>query len=78
MFCDWIRHELEAELERQWEIEMNGVGVPDTYASGQRVVSSSTRQKPLRQPFSSQSLFNSDRRFDSLSYRSEIERLRPT
>jgi len=32
-FCDWIRHELEAELERQWEIEMNGVGVPDTYAS---------------------------------------------
>lgn len=32
-FCDWIRHELEAELERRWEIEMNGVGVPDTYAS---------------------------------------------
>ncbi|MFC7167842.1 ISH3 family transposase [Halospeciosus flavus] len=30
-FCDWIRHELEAELERRWEIEMNGVGVPDTY-----------------------------------------------
>lgn len=32
-FCDWIRHELEAELERRWEIEMNGVGVPDTYGS---------------------------------------------
>lgn len=32
-FCDWIRHELEAELARQWEIEMNGVGVPDAYAS---------------------------------------------
>ena len=31
-FCDWIRHELEAELERRWEIEMNGVGVPDGYA----------------------------------------------
>jgi len=32
MFCDWIRHELEAELDRRWEIEMNGVGVPDAYA----------------------------------------------
>ena len=32
-FCDWIRHELEAELERRWEIKMNGVGVPDAYAS---------------------------------------------
>jgi hypothetical protein len=32
-FCDWIRHELEADLDRRWEIEMNGVGVPDTYAS---------------------------------------------
>ena len=32
-FCDWIRHELEAELERRWVIEMNGVGVPDAYAS---------------------------------------------
>ena len=31
-FCDWIRHELEAELERRWEIDMNGVGVPDVYA----------------------------------------------
>ena len=31
-FCDWIRHELEAELERRWEIKMNGVGVPDAYA----------------------------------------------
>jgi hypothetical protein len=24
MFCDWIRHELEEELRRQW----NEVGVP--------------------------------------------------
>jgi len=32
-FCDWIRHELEIELERRWEIEMNGVGVPDSYVS---------------------------------------------
>ena len=32
-FCDWIRHELEAELARRWQVEMNGVGVPDTYAS---------------------------------------------
>ena len=32
-FCDWSRHELEAELERRWEIKMNGVGVPDAYAS---------------------------------------------
>ena len=32
-FCDWLRHELEAELGRRWEIEMNGVGVPGAYAS---------------------------------------------
>jgi hypothetical protein len=32
-FCDWIRHELETELERRLVIEMNGVGVPDAYAS---------------------------------------------
>jgi IS4 transposase len=32
-FCDSTRRELEAELERQWEIGMNIVGVPDTYAS---------------------------------------------
>jgi len=31
-FCGWIRHELGAELVRRWEIEMNGVGVPDAYA----------------------------------------------
>jgi hypothetical protein len=54
--CDWIRHELEAELGRRWKIEMNGVGVPDTYASGRRVGSSSTRQQPPRQPVSSLSL----------------------
>ena len=31
---DRIRHELEAELGRRWKIKMNGVGVPDAYASG--------------------------------------------
>jgi len=31
-FSDWIRHALEEELERSWEIEMNGVGVPEAYA----------------------------------------------
>jgi IS4 transposase len=31
-FCDWIRHGLEEELERGWEIEMNGVGAPEAYA----------------------------------------------
>ncbi|ELY76267.1 transposase IS4 family protein [Natrinema pellirubrum DSM 15624] len=41
-FCDWIPHELEAEFARRWEIEMNGVGVSDAYASGQRFASSST------------------------------------
>jgi hypothetical protein len=33
VFCDWIRHALEQELERRWKIEMNGVGVPDAYTS---------------------------------------------
>jgi len=32
-FCDWIRHVLEDELNRRWTIEMNGVGVPDSYAT---------------------------------------------
>ena len=32
-FCDWIRHVLEQELERRWEIEMNGTGVPDAHGS---------------------------------------------
>ena len=32
-FCDWIRHALEMELERCWEIRTNGVGVPNAYAS---------------------------------------------
>jgi len=31
-FCDWIRHDLEAKLERRWEIEMKGVGISDAYA----------------------------------------------
>jgi len=34
VFCDWIHHELEAELVRRWEIEINGVGVPDVHAPG--------------------------------------------
>jgi len=33
MFCDWIRHELEEELQRQWKIEANGVGVPPSYGT---------------------------------------------
>jgi hypothetical protein len=32
-FCDWIRRKLEDDLERRWTVEMNGVGVPDTYAT---------------------------------------------
>jgi len=31
-FCDWIRHELEEELRRQWKIKSNGVGVPASQA----------------------------------------------
>jgi len=30
-FCDWIRHELEEELQRRWYVKANGVGVPETY-----------------------------------------------
>ena len=33
VFCDWIRHALEQELERRWKIEMNGIGVPDAYTA---------------------------------------------
>jgi len=32
-FCDWIRHELEEELQRQWQIKANGVGVPSSQAT---------------------------------------------
>jgi len=32
-FCDWIRRVLEDELNRRWTIEMDGVGVPDGYAT---------------------------------------------
>lgn len=32
-FCDWIRHELEEELQRRWYVEANGVGVPDGYTA---------------------------------------------
>jgi IS4 transposase len=31
-FCDWIRHELEEELRRQWKIKSNGVGIPASQA----------------------------------------------
>ncbi len=31
-FSDLIRHALEEELERDWKIEMNGVGVPEAHA----------------------------------------------
>jgi len=31
--CDWIRHELEGELRRQWKIKANGVGVPASQAA---------------------------------------------
>ncbi len=30
---DWIRYALEEELNRKWEIKVNGVGVPETCAS---------------------------------------------
>jgi len=32
-FCDWIRHELEEDLQRQWQIKANGVGVPASQAT---------------------------------------------
>jgi len=32
-FCDWIRKELEEELDRHWYVETNGIGVPETYDS---------------------------------------------
>ena len=32
-FCDWVRHELEEELRRQWKIEANGGGVPASQAT---------------------------------------------
>ena len=32
-FYYWIRHVLKDELNRQWTIEMNGVGIPDSYAT---------------------------------------------
>jgi len=32
-FCDWIRHELEEELRRQWKIKANGVGIPASQAT---------------------------------------------
>jgi hypothetical protein len=31
-FCDWIRHELEEGLRRQWKIKANGVGIPASQA----------------------------------------------
>jgi hypothetical protein len=32
-FCDWIRHELEEQLQRRWVMETNGVGAPASYGS---------------------------------------------
>ena len=31
-FEEWIKHELDGELGRQWSIATNGIGVPDSYA----------------------------------------------
>lgn len=31
-FREWITHELDADLGRQWSIPTNGVGIPDSYA----------------------------------------------
>jgi hypothetical protein len=31
VFCDWIAHRLDQELERRWELPTNGVGIPQTY-----------------------------------------------
>ena len=31
-FCDWIRHELEEELRRQWKVKANGIGIPASQA----------------------------------------------
>ena len=32
-FRDWIRHELEEELRRQWKIKANGIGVSASRAA---------------------------------------------
>ena len=32
-FCDWIRHELEEELRRQWKIKANRVVLPASQAT---------------------------------------------
>ena len=31
VFCDWIRRELEEQLERRWKIKMNETGIPPSY-----------------------------------------------
>jgi hypothetical protein len=31
VFCDWIRKELEEQLERRWKIKINGTGIPPSY-----------------------------------------------
>lgn len=63
--CPSIHHELETELARWWEIEMNVDNVPDAHASAAAeparglspLVSSATafRQSQLNEPFLSQS-----------------------
>lgn len=30
---DWIRHELEEQLQRRWKIKMNGMGAPASYGT---------------------------------------------
>jgi len=32
-FCDWIRKELEEELDQHWYVETNGIGVVEIYDS---------------------------------------------
>ena len=32
-FCDWIRHELEEQLQRRWKVKTNGIGAPASYGT---------------------------------------------
>ena len=49
VFCDWIRHALEEELERRWKIKMNDVGVPDAYTSAAGLPQLAASGKSLRE-----------------------------
>ena len=46
VFCDWIRHALEQELERRWKIEMYGISVPDGYTAAAGWLSPRPRKCP--------------------------------